>query len=245
MNARTAGMIQVAINVTLGLAFVHSGAAAWLWARIERDVPWRTGPTWDGVLVYFAIYWGAWVTVEAGTRWCDAPRRGIPRLRFETLARFRAAPRRSAARLCVRSAAAGSAAAAAAARALVASCVLVAIQVLMPSIWLPVALATLLLAMLIDACIVRESLRRTVIAWAWSGAGVALATLLVHPYFIGLPLFVVRLAVVMTVWDAVGERLGVSQRLARLVPSLYFSSADSGPALTAAQAPVPSSSRRG
>jgi hypothetical protein len=106
-------------------------------------------------------------------------------------------------------------------RALVASCVILAVQVLVPAFWLPVTLAMLLLAMLVNAYVIRESFARTITAWAWPGAGLALATLLIHPWFVAQPLFVVRLAVVMVLWDWLGERLGISGRLARLVPSLY------------------------
>jgi hypothetical protein len=109
-------------------------------------------------------------------------------------------------------------------RALVASCVIIAIQVLVPSAWLFVTLAMLLLAMLVNAYVVRETIARTITAWAWSGAGLALAALLIHPWFVAQPLFVVRLAVLMAIVDWLGERLGVSRRLLRLVPSLYCGS---------------------
>jgi hypothetical protein len=188
VTARPAAIVAAAVNFLLGLAFVHSGAAAWVWERVERDVPWRTGPTAVGAFVYFAIYWGACVVANVA-------------LRGEVA--------RSASF---------------AARALVASCVLLAIQVLVPQYWLIIALVMLLLAMIVNAYTIREPFARTLTAWAWSGAGLALATLLVHAWFVGQPLFIVRLAVVMTLWDFLGERLGVSRRLTRLVPSLYFGS---------------------
>ena len=193
VSARGAGIVRVVIHVAFGLLVVHSGAAAWLWQRVERDVAWRTGPTAIGVISYFAIFWCAWWALDE-----------IIRLPGKIRQR----------------AAAGSFAA----RAFVASCVVVATQVLIPSMWLPVALAILLLASLLNACIIREPLRRAVTAWAWSGTGIALATLLVHPWFVGQPLFVVRLAIVMTVWDWTGERIGVTPRVLRFVPSLYSGS---------------------
>jgi hypothetical protein len=101
---------------------------------------------------------------------------------------------------------------------------MVAIQVLAASMWLPVTLAMLLLASLLNAYIVCEPLARTITAWAWSGAGVALATLTIHPWFVAQPLFVVRLAVLMTVWDWIGQSIGVTPRLLRFVPSLYSGS---------------------
>ncbi len=64
MSNRAAGIVDVALNVALGLAFVYSGAAAWVWARVERDISWRTGPTAVGVLAYFAMYWGAWTLLQ-------------------------------------------------------------------------------------------------------------------------------------------------------------------------------------
>ena len=188
MNARPAGIVDVAVNVVLGLAFIHTGAATWLWDRVESDVPWRNGPTAMGVLVHLALVWCAWSIVQLVLR----------RVVFAT-----------------------------AVRAAIASCVLVAMQVLAGDMWLPATLGILFAAMLLNAYVVRESLRRTIIAWAWSGAGVALATLLTHPYFIGLPLVIVRLAVVMTVWDWLGERLGVTPGLLRLVPSFYSGSSSS------------------
>ena len=207
MNARGAGIVSVAIHVALGLTFVHSGAAAWLWERVERDVGWRTGPTAVGTLSYFAIYWGAWTILS----FCHPEI--IRRIwRPETSNADHSAYLRM------------THVVAHAGRALVASCIVLAIQVLLPAVWLAGALATLLLAMLVNACIVRESVRRTMTAWARSGAGLALATLLIHPWFVGQPQFVVRLAVVMTVWDWLGERVGVSRRLTRLVPSLYSGS---------------------
>jgi hypothetical protein len=212
VNARAAGIIDVAVNFSLGFAFVHSGAAGWLWSRVERDVSWRTGPTASGVFMYFAIYWGAWLIMN----------RVIGALCHPEVLR----------RICVTCRAAPDPSeylrmtdlALLAAKALTTSCAMVAIQVLMPGTWLWVTLATLLLAMLVNAYIVRESLRRTLTAWAWSGAGVAMATLLIHPWFVGQPLFIVRLAVVMTLWDWLGERLGVTRRLMRIVPSLYAGS---------------------
>ena len=188
VTARRAAIVAAAVNLVLGLTFIHSGAAAWVWERVERDVSWRTGPTAAGSLAFFAIYWGAWAIVNVVLRG------GIARC-----ASF-------------------------AGRATVASCALLSIQVLVPALWLFVVLGALLLAMLVNAYIVRETLARTITACAWSGAGIALATLLIHPWFAGQPLFVVRLAVVMTLWDVVGERLGVSCRLTRLVPSLYCGS---------------------
>jgi hypothetical protein len=201
VKTRYAGIVDVAVNVVLGLAFIHSGAATRLWERVESDVPWRNGPTAMGVLVYLTLVWCAWAVVQLV---------------------FRRVVVASAARACV------------------AACVIVSIQVLAGGVWLPVTLATLLAAMLVNAYIVRESLRRTIVAWAWSGAGVALATLLIHPYFIGLPLFVVRLAVLMTMWDWLGERLGVTPRLLRLVPTFYLGSSPSSPSSprVAAQARV-------
>ena len=205
MNARAAAFVPVLLNLALGLAFVHAGTAAWLWERVERDVPWRNGPTTGGVLVYLTIYWAAWAVLNVGARlvspsaaWKEGETSLVPTL---TAARF-----------------------------LVTSCVIVAVQVLMPATWFIATLAVLLVAMLVGAYLVREPLRRTLTAWAWSGAGVALATLLIHPYFVGLPLFVVRLAVVMTLWDWLGERIGVTPRLARLVPSLYAGAARARPA---------------
>ena len=188
MNARPAGIVEVVVNVVLGLAFVHSGAAAWLWTRVERDVPWRTGPTAEGVLAFLLIYWCAWLVMSLITR---------------------------------------RVALASAARGFIAACVIVAIQVLVATMWLPATLIVLLLGSLLNACIVREPSRRAITAAAWSGAGVALATLLIHPYFIGSPLFIMRLTVVMTVWDWIGERLGVTPRLLRFVPSLYAGSSSS------------------
>lgn len=118
-----------------------------------------------------------------------------------------------------------AAAASFAARAFVSSCVIVALQVLMPSsMWLLAALALLLSASLLNAYLVREPLARAITAFAWSGAGLALASLLIHPWFIGQPLFVMRLAILMTAWDWLGQRLGVTQRIARLLPSLYCGS---------------------
>ena len=200
MSARTAGIVEVVVNVVLGLIFVHGGSAAWLWSRVERDVSWRTGPTAVGVIGYFGVFWCAWGIINL----CIAPRRG-------------------AAQHEARSAAAGSFARIASygARAVVASCVLVAVQVLFARHWLLVALATLLFATLVNAYIVREAPRRAITAFAWSGAGVALATLLIHPWFIGQPLFIVRLAIVMTIWDWLGAQLGVTPRVSRFVPSLY------------------------
>ena len=93
-----------------------------------------------------------------------------------------------------------------------------------PSQWLPVTLAILLLASLLDAYIIREPLTRTITAFAWSGAGVALAALLIHSWFIGQPLFIMRLAIVMSVWDWMGEQLGVTPRVLRFVPSFYCGS---------------------
>ena len=209
MNARTAGIVEVVVNAGLGLIFVYSGAAAWLWSRVERDVSWRTGPTAVGVLSYFAIYWCAWMMLNVIIRTSCHP---------EVLRRiWHRSPRRADPSGYLRMTTVG----ANAVMALVASCVVVAIQVLMPAIWLPAALATLLFATLINAYIVHEHARRAITAFAWSGAGVALATLLIHPWFIGQPLFVVRLAIVMTVWDWLGAQLGVTPRLARFVPSLY------------------------
>jgi hypothetical protein len=189
VNARAAGtVVSVVINLALGLAFVYCGAAAWLWQRVERDVPWRTGPTALGVLAYFAIYWGAWILVNLA----------IERRVSDVVAY--------------------------AGTAMVASCGIVAMQVLVSPAWLVVVLTVLLIACLLNAYIVREPLRRAITAWAWSGAGVALATLLIHPWFVGQPLFVVRLAMVMTVWDWLGEWIGVTPRLMRFVPSLYSAS---------------------
>jgi hypothetical protein len=111
-----------------------------------------------------------------------------------------------------------------AARFFVTSCIVIATQVLVPSGWLIVALVILLFASMLHAYIIREAMRRAVTSWAWSGAGIALATLLIHPWFIGQPPFVVRLAIVMTVWDWIGERIGVTPRLLRFVPSLYSGS---------------------
>ena len=225
VNARAAAIVRVVIHVVLGSAFAHTGAAAWLWERVERDVPWRTGPTWEGVFAFLAIYWAAWVIIDLALRTVSSRGSLGDRGTAESAVAGPIGPSRRTARLGMTIAAGG--------RALIASCVLVAVQVLMPSMWLAVALAFLLLAMLVNAYLVREPLRRTATAWAWSGAGVALAALLIHPYFVGLPLFAVRLAVVMTVWDALGERLGVTRRVARFVPSLY-----AGSDFTAAQARV-------
>jgi hypothetical protein len=205
ISDRAAGIVGVVIHVVLGLTFVLSGAATWLWQRVEGEVSWRTGPTAIGVIRYFAIFWCAWLIIEA-------------------LARLGATRRRSAARNSGRSAAAGSSAGSHALRDIVTSCVLVATQVLIPSMWLPLALAMMLLASLLNAYIIREPLRRAITSWAWSGAGVALATLLIHPWFIGQPLFVVRLAIVMTIWDWIGAHIGVTPRLLRVVPSLYSGS---------------------
>ena len=174
-------MKRAAIAFVLGGIFVYSGAAAWLWDHVERDVNWRTGPTWSGVLGFFTIYWAAWGA--------------LTRNAFD------------------------------AARFLIASCVLVALQVLMPVMWLFAALAILLIATMTDAYLVREPLRRAMTAWAWRGAAVALATLLIHPYFVEVPpLFVVRRVLVTTWCDWLGGRVGVSGRLTRFVPSLYSSS---------------------
>jgi hypothetical protein len=194
VSDRAAGIVRVVIHAALGLLFVRSGAAAGLWQRVEGDVSWHTGPTAVGVISYFAVFWCAWFVLDQ-------------------LVRFTITTRRS-----------GAAAAAAAARFFVASCVLVATQVLIPYKWLLVTLAILLLAYLLHAYIIREPMRRAVTSWAWSGAGIALATLLIHPWFIGQPLFVVRLAIVMTLWDWIGERLGVMPRLLRFVPSFYSGS---------------------
>ena len=195
MSARRGQIVRLVLNFVAGLAFVHAGVAGWLWERVERDVSWRTGPTWDRVIAFLAIYWCACLALNGPSRELAA-----------TTGRF-----------------------------LVSSCVLVVVQVLTPAMWLPVSLAMLLTAMLVDAYLVRERFTRAITAWAWSGAGVALATLLAHPYFVGHPLFVVRLAVVMTVWDWLGERIGVSRRLTRFVPSLYSCC---GSGCTAAQARV-------
>jgi hypothetical protein len=217
VTARAGSIVAAAVNFVLGLAFVHSGAAAWMWHRLESDVSWRTGPTALGSLAYFAIYWGGWIMI-ASLRHPEVLRRIWRRSTDD------ADPSEYLRMTDV---------AAHAVRALVASCVVLAIQVLVPAFWLSVALATLLFAMVVNAYIIRESFARTLTAFAWSGAGVALATLLIHPWFVGQPLFVVRLAVVMTLWDFVGERLGISPRLARFVPSLY-----SGSGCTADQARV-------
>ena len=194
MTARRGGIVRLILNFVAGLVFVHAGTAGWLWERVEREVSWRTGPTWDRVLAFLAVYWCAWFVINGGSR--D---------RMTTAARF-----------------------------VVTSCVLVAVQVLVPVMWLPVVLTALLIASMVDAYLVSERWSRAITAWAWSGAGVAVATLLIHPYFVGSPLFVVRLAVLMTLWDWLGERLGVSPRLTRFVPSLY----SSGSGCTAAQARV-------
>jgi hypothetical protein len=207
-----AGIIHVVVNVVLGLIFVHSGAAGWLWARVEPAVSWRTGPTAVGVLTYFAIFWSAWMSLNLVIHTVCHP---------EALRRIW---HRSTSNADPSAYLRMTGVAVDAGKALVMSCVLVVIQVLMPRHWLVVALGALLIAMLIDAYIIREPLRRTITAWAWTGAGVALATLLIHPYFVGLPLFVVRLTVVMTIWDWLGERLGVTPRLVRFVPSLYSAS---------------------
>jgi hypothetical protein len=190
--ARSRGLIHLAaplagrvtVAVVLALIFVYTGFAARLWDRVERDVDWRTGPTWSGVLAFFAIYWAAWAAITRNV--------------FD------------------------------AARFLIASCVIVALQVLMPATWLIAALGVLLASTLIDAYLLREPFRRAVTAWAWRGASVALATLLIHPYFVEVPpLFVVRLVLVTTCFDWLGERVGVSRRLTRFVPSLYVSSSSS------------------
>jgi hypothetical protein len=211
VTSRAAAIVDAAVNFVLGLIFIHSGAAGWLWERVERDVSWRTGPTAIGALTYFAIYWGAWMLGNVAVQVICQPE-ARRRILHPTA--------------CTGIAARGV-------MALIASCVIVAVQVLATPLWLPVVLASLLFAMLMDSYITREPLPRTVIAWAWSGAGLALATLLIHPWFVGQPLFVVRLAVVMTLWDFLGERLGISRRIARLVPSLYC-----GSRLTADQARV-------
>ena len=204
VNARVGSNVAAAVNFALGLAFVHSGAAAWVWERVERDVAWRTGPTAVGALAYFAIFWGGWMVLN-----CCHP--GVLRRTwYPTTDDPDASEYLSMTDV-----------AAHAGRALIASCVLLAIQVLVPAHWLLVTLATLLVTMLVNAYIVRETSARSTTAFAWSGAGLALATLLVHPWFVAQPLFVVRVAVVMTLWDVVGERIGVSPRLTRLVPSLY------------------------
>jgi hypothetical protein len=200
VSPRAPGIVSVVVNVVLGLIFVRSGAAGWLWEHVERDVPWRTGPTTIGTVSFLAICWFGWFIVNAIL--------------------LSATPRRSAARDSVRSAAAGSFAA----RQFIASGVLVAVQVLVPSMWLPVTLALLLLASLLNAYIIREPFARTITAFAWRGAGIALATLLIHPWFIGQPHFIVRLAIVMTAWDWIGERLGVTPRVLRFVPSFYSGS---------------------
>ena len=172
------------VAFVLGVLFVYSGGANWLWAQVERDVNWRTGPTWTGVLAFFAIYWTAWAA--------------ITRSPFDAV------------------------------RFVIASCVIVATQVLMPATWLMAALSVLLIAMAIDAYLMREPMRRMITAWAWCGAGVALATLLIHPYFVEVPpLFVVRLVLVMTWVDWLGGRVGVSGRLTRFVPSFYSPSPSS------------------
>jgi hypothetical protein len=187
--ARPAGIVRVVVNVVLGLLFVRSGAAGWLWERVERDVPWRTGPTAMGTLSFLAICWFAWFVLDVILR----------RSSRAIIASF-------------------------ATRCFITSCIIIAIQVLVPKTWLVVTLALLLLASVLNAHLLRESFARTITAWAWSGAGVALATLLIHPWFVGQPLFVMRLAIVMTVWDWIGERFGVTPRLMRFVPSFYSGS---------------------
>jgi len=205
VNARAAGIVEAVVGVVLGVVFIGSGAAAWLWERVEADVPWRNGPTATGVLAYLAICWGGCTVFQlaAASVWgrsTDHPA--------------------SSAYLAMNVANALC--------AVITSCVILATQVLAGvDRWLAVVLAILLVATLLNAYVVRESLRRAIIAWAWRGAGIALATLLIDAYFVELPLFVVRLAVVMTVWDWLGERLGVTPRLLRLAPSFYAGSSSS------------------
>ena len=73
VNARAAGIVEVVVNVVLGLLFVHSGASGWLWVRAEHDVAWRTGPTAIGTLSYLAICWFAWMIVNVIVRVASRP----------------------------------------------------------------------------------------------------------------------------------------------------------------------------
>jgi hypothetical protein len=88
-------------------------------------------------------------------------------------------------------------------RFIVAACAVVIIQVLAPAAWPAIACAAALPPMLLA----REPrhVGRRVLAWAWVAAGIAVAGLLVHPYFVGMPPFVPRLALCLTAWRMVGK----------------------------------------
>jgi len=98
-----------------------------------------------------------------------------------------------------------------AARSVVAACAITAIQVLAPPVWPAVACAMLLPPMLLSWP--QASVARRLLAWAWISAGIALSGLLVHPYFVGTPTFVPRLALCLTAW-----RLLAARRPLRLDP---------------------------
>jgi hypothetical protein len=90
-------------------------------------------------------------------------------------------------------------------RFVVASAVVVVIQVLALPVWPAVAILILLPPSLLagsDGTIVRR-----VLAWAWVATGICLAGLLFHPWFLGRPEFIPRLAVCLTAWRLVGGRM--------------------------------------
>jgi hypothetical protein len=83
-----------------------------------------------------------------------------------------------------------------AAQFLVAACAIVILQVLLPNLWLMTAACALLPITLLHSPPARR--RRAILEWACLVAAMEVAWWLIHPWFVGQPVFIPRLALTLT-----------------------------------------------
>ena len=95
-----------------------------------------------------------------------------------------------------------------AAKFLVAACAIVVLQVLMPHGWLMATGALLLLVALLS--LQQRRVPQVALEWACLFAGIWIAKHLIHPYFVGTPLFIPRLALTLTASRPLGSLLGIA-----------------------------------